>query len=108
VRIGESEALIDLRIDPQFGAFPQPRTGIERDVSGLATLPAMRQAVGALKGGADRGIALPDKRGLAVETKVVHVLRGRRFQTFLRLEIFSILRAERRAGELLRAIRIRR
>ena len=73
-----AEALIELRIDPQFGAAPQPHAREERRVGRLAALTAMRQAVGPLKRRSDCGVALPNQRRLAVKIQPVLVRRRRR------------------------------
>ena len=50
MHVAKPKALIDLRIDPQFGRLPQSDAGIERDVCDLAALTATWQAVGSLVG----------------------------------------------------------
>ena len=79
VRIADAEALVDLRVDPQFRASPQTKTGIERGVGNLAGLAAMRQAVLSLIERADGGIALYGGGHLAMDGDVVRVDQGRRF-----------------------------
>src|SRR4051794_6152357 len=37
-RAAEAKALVDLRVDPEFSARPEPEARIERDVEGLAAL----------------------------------------------------------------------
>src|SRR5262249_57573806 len=71
VRIREGVALVDLRIDPQFGPLPQPQAGIERDVDGLAALAAAGKAIGALVGRSHSWIRLPDERGLPVYVEAI-------------------------------------
>ena len=73
VRVADAEALIDFRIEPEFGAFPQSQTGEQRGVRRLAGLSAMRQAVGTLIGRSDSRVALPGEGGLAVEIDQVQV-----------------------------------
>ena len=73
MRVADAEALIDFRIEPEFGALPQPHAGEQRGVRRLAALAAMRQAVGTLIGRSDRRVALPREGGLAVEIDQVQV-----------------------------------
>ena len=80
-RVVEPKSLIDLRIDPQLGALPQPHADIERGVPGLAALTAAGQAVGSLIGRAEGRIALFEERGLAVKVEGVRIRRGRRLVT---------------------------
>ena len=69
--IGKSVTLVDFRVEPDFGALPQPDAGIERGVDGLAPLPAGGQTVGAFVRRSDRRIGLPDERGLAVHVDAI-------------------------------------
>src|SRR5215467_3464039 len=58
-RVAQSEALVDLRIDPNLRAVPQAPTDIGCDVPGLATRVGI-QAVGAAIGRAKRRRELAD------------------------------------------------
>ena len=78
VRVSETKALIDLGIEPGLGALPQTHAGEQRCIRGLAGLAAARQAELSLIRRADGGIALPEKRGLAVKINPVDVRRRRR------------------------------
>ncbi len=73
MRVRDTETLIDLRIEPQFGALPQPHAGIKRRIVGLATLARCGQTVGPLVGRSHCRVALPDKRGLAVQAKPIQI-----------------------------------
>ena len=44
-RVGEPKTLVDLGIDPQLGALPQPHAGVQRGVPGFPALPAAREAL---------------------------------------------------------------
>ena len=78
VRVGEAEALIKFRVDPQLGTLPQAKASKERDITGFAALPAAGQAIGTLEGRADSRISLLDECSLAVKINVVRVHQGRR------------------------------
>ena len=72
--VAEPEALVDLRIDPQFRALPQLQSGIERGVPGLAACIGV-EAVGAAVRRAKRRRVLADISGLAVNAPVVALER---------------------------------
>ena len=84
VRIRETVALIDLGVDPQFGALPQPQAGKERDIHGLSALSAAGQAVAARIGRPHRGVALLDEGGLGVKVDVVRIRLCRRCRILFR------------------------
>jgi hypothetical protein len=66
VYVGKPEALINLRIDPQFSPLPRSDAGIERDVLVSRHWPLPGRPLGPSKG--DRSPdSLLGKRGLAVE-----------------------------------------
>ena len=75
---GDPKSLIDLRVDPQLRALPQPHAGIERRVRSLASLPAAGQAVRPLIGRAEGRIGLFEERGLAMKVDGVRLRRRRR------------------------------
>src|SRR5262249_5897282 len=75
-RVAQSKALIDLRVDPELGAFPQPPPDISRHVPGLATGVRI-QAVGAAEGDVKWRRELTDKRCLAMDRPIVRLDRGR-------------------------------
>ena len=78
MRVRQTESLIDLRVDPQFGALPQAHAGKERHVRGLAALAAAGRLLAPLIGRSDCRIALPNECGLTVKVDVVQIRRGRR------------------------------
>ena len=73
--IAQSKTLIDLRIDPEFGALPQFGADEIHDVPALAALvwiEAVRPEIGRVK----RRIVLLDESGLAVQREAVELERG--------------------------------
>ena len=75
-RVAQAEALIDLGIDPQLRAVPEPPPEVERDVPGLARSIGI-EAVGAAIGRVKGRRVLVDVGGLAVDRPVCKVERGR-------------------------------
>jgi hypothetical protein len=73
-RAREPEALVDLRVDPQLGALPQPKTGIESRVPGFAALVRV-EAVGTHIGRSERRSILAHERGLPVQGEPAQVQR---------------------------------
>jgi hypothetical protein len=71
MRVVKAEALIEFRIDPYFGALPQPDAGINRGVEGFGALSAAREALKAHEGRPERGVGQPGKRGLTVNVEAV-------------------------------------
>ena len=47
--VADAEALVDFRIDPDFGALPWAKASVKRDVECLAAVARARQAVGPFK-----------------------------------------------------------
>ncbi len=76
--VGHAEALQQLRIEVELTALPQAHAEKERRRPGLARLAARRQAVGAVVGCAESGIALVDEGRLAVDFEAAGPLVVRR------------------------------
>src|SRR5262249_31663581 len=75
-RAAQSEALIDLRVDPQFGAVPEPRASIEGYVPGLTALVWVEAVLSSI-GRPEREDILVKVGRLAVEGEAIELERGR-------------------------------
>jgi hypothetical protein len=74
-RCAQSKALIDFRIDPRFGALPEPHARVQGYVCGLAA-DVRYETVLALVGSPKRRVILIHVGGLGVEREVVGLQRG--------------------------------
>ncbi len=70
LRPAETEALVDFRVDPQFGTGPQPHAEIGRAVPRLAAL-VRNKAIGPGIRRVERGRVLLEKRSLRVDREIV-------------------------------------
>ena len=64
--VAEPEALVDLRIDPDFGAPPRPDTGIECGIDRFSAIGGRAEALGSLIRGPECRLQQPDICCLAV------------------------------------------
>src|SRR5579862_329662 len=75
-RAAQAKPLIELRIDPELGALPQPHAEIRSGVPGLAPLIGI-EAIGAEVRTAEWQYVLLEERGLTVDRKIVGLERRR-------------------------------
>ena len=74
-RAAQAKTLIDLRVDPELGALPQPKTCIKGYVPGLAALIWIEAVLPAIRRSKWKSI-LVEVCGLPVQAEFVHVERG--------------------------------
>src|SRR4029077_11146139 len=68
--VAEPEPLIDLRVEPELGSFPETHTRIQGDIPGLARLIRYETVLAAI-GRAQRRSILPDEGRLPVQCEPV-------------------------------------
>ena len=73
VRVAKTMALIDLGVEPEFRALPQPDAGEQREVERFPRVACRRKTILAQKWRSDVGVALVHKRTLTVQAKVVRL-----------------------------------
>src|SRR3984893_11750889 len=87
-RAAETESLVDLRVDPELGALPQPQTGIEGSVPGLPSMVGI-EAVRTVVRRVERSSILVDEGGLRVQREPTQIQCGDSFGENLRIDALA-------------------